>query len=74
MASGGDVPNEDSALMKQISCIEDSSDIVHKQKEILLGTLNLKELVDDLDRTGKFVHMATNAIVGAGPIYLQLEV
>lgn len=76
MASGGDVPNEDSALMKQISCIEDSSDIVRKQKEILLGTLDLEKLVDDLGRTGKFVHVANNGIVGAGPKYvdLQLEV
>lgn len=73
MASGGDVPNEDSALMKQISCIEDSSDIVRKQKEVLLGTLDLEKLVDDLGRTGKFVHMATYGIVGAGPKYVELQ-
>ena len=72
MASGGD----DSALMKQISCIEDSSKIVCKQKEALRRTLDLEKLVDDLSNTGKFVHVATNAIVGAGPKYvdLQLEV
>ena len=72
MASGGD----DSALMKQISCIEDSSEIVCKQKKTLRSTLDLEKLVDDLSNTGKFVHVATNAIVGAGPKYvdLQLEV
>ena len=76
MASGGDVPNDDSALMKQISCIKDSSNVVREQKEALLGSLDLKKLVDDLGCTGKFIHLATNAIVGAGPKYadLQLEV
>ena len=74
MASGGDnVPNEDSALMKQISCIEDSSAIVRKQKEALLDILDLEKLVDDLGRTGKFVHVATNGIIGAGPKYVELQ-
>ena len=69
MASGGD----DSALMKQISCIEDSSDIVRKQKETLHSNLDLEKLVDDLSHTGKFIHVATNAIVGAGPKYVELQ-
>ena len=67
------MPNEDSALMKQISCIENSSDIVRKQKETLLSTLDLKKLVDDLGRTGKFIHVANNGIVGAGPKYVELQ-
>ena len=73
MASGVDVLNEDSALIKQISRIEDSSDVVRKQKDVLLHTLDLEKLVDGLGHTGKFVHVAYNGIVGAGPKYVELQ-
>lgn len=57
---------------------EESSAVVLAQKDKLNGSLDLKTLVDDLGRVGKFIRIAYNAIGAGGPkaelTKLQIEV
>ena len=50
------------------------SQLVLKQKAILLGSVDLPTLVTDLGRVGKFVRLAYNGVACAGRTELQIEI
>ena len=52
----------------------ESSDLVRKQIENILQAVNLKALVRDLTRVGKFIRMALTGVTAAGHTELQIKV
>ena len=52
----------------------ESSDLVRKQIENTLQAVNLKALVRDLTRVGKFIRMALTGVTAAGHTELQIKV
>ena len=55
------VPHKDSA-------------IVLVEKDRLLGSINLKTLVDDLGRVGRFIRIAYNGVGAAGPKFTEEQI
>ena len=55
------VPSEDSAIVKE-------------QEGRLLGAVDLKSLVQDLGRVGKFVRIAYNGVGAAGSKFVKLQI
>ena len=52
----------------------ENSDLVRKQIENILQAVNLKALVRDLTRVGKFIRMALTGVTAAGHTELQIKV
>ena len=52
----------------------ENSDLVRDQVEKILSAVNLKALVKDLTRVGKFIHMALTGVTAARHTELQIKV
>lgn len=50
------------------------SQIVAEEKNMLLGVMDLKTLVDDLGHAGAFIRLAYNGVMAAGPHYTELQI
>jgi hypothetical protein len=50
------------------------STIVAEEKDMLLGAMDLKTLVDDLGHAGAFIRSAYNRVMAAGPQYTELQI
>ena len=50
------------------------SRIVSEEKNMLLGVMDLKTLVDDLGRAGAFIRFAYNGVMAAGPRYTEIQI
>lgn len=53
---------------------EESSAVVKDQTGKLLGTIDLKTLVDDLGRVGSFIRIAYNGVGAAGPKFTEQQI
>ena len=51
-----------------------SSKVVTSEKKKLLGAVKLQELVTDLDQVGRFIHIAYNGVVAAGPKFTGIQI
>ena len=62
---------------QQYSLVEippETSAIVRMKQSDLLGAIDLKSLVDDLGRVGRFVRIAYNGVAAAGPQFTELQI
>ena len=70
----GELSDIDIETYSVIVAPSENTAIVEKEKESLLGVVDLKALVEDLGRVGSFIRVAYNGVGAAGPEYTEVQI